>query len=155
MNNIFHPDFREFIECLNLNKVEYLVIGGYAVGFHGYVRATGDIDFWINKTKINAEKLVKAVIDFGVDIADTNPEMFLSEERLVTIGELPVKIEILNKVSGLNFEECYKRKITAKLDGIDICVLNLDDLILNKMRSNRDKDQIDIKNLKDDKDKNS
>jgi len=100
-NNVFYQEFLEFIKALNENEVEYLIIGGFAVGFHRYSRATGDIDFWINKTKDNAIKVVKACIDFGIAEEDLFPEMFLSDEKLVKIGEAPYKIEILNVMSGL------------------------------------------------------
>ena len=154
MNNIFHEDVRDFIESLNKHKVEYLVIGGYAVGFYGFLRATGDIDFWINPTKENAEKIIKAAIEYGISEENLNVEMFLSDERIVKIGEYPMKMEVLNKVSGLNFVECFERRRKGVMDGLEVNMLDFNDLVINKMMSNRGKDKIDLENIKDKRDPN-
>lgn len=112
-------DFKEFIELLNEHKVEYLVVGGYAVAYHWHPRYTGDIDFWIAISKENAQKVVNALRDFGMEVLALQTEDLIKEDIIIQLGYEPNRIDILTSVSGLNFEECYTQKIKAAFD--DIC----------------------------------
>ena len=87
-------DFREFLQCLNARNVDYLVIGGHAVAFHGYPRATADLDVWIAVNPRNASMLVAALRDFGFDVPDLSPDLFLRLDRIVRMGVAPNRIEI-------------------------------------------------------------
>src|SRR5580700_3066089 len=99
-------DFKEFLRLLNSNGVEYLLIGGYAVGVHGYVRATNDLDVWINVSSENRLKVERALRAFGFATAGLAPELFLSP-NMVRMGVPPLRIEILTSISGVEFEACY------------------------------------------------
>ena len=140
-------DFKEFIQLLNANKVEYLVVGGYAVGAYGYPRYTGDIDFWINPTKENAEKLINALVQFGFGSLDISLDDFLKENFVIQLGYPPNRIDIMTGASGLTFEQCWKEKKIIEAEGEKINFISLHHLKINKRSTGRDKDNLDLKNL--------
>ena len=141
------PDFKEFLQCLNARRVEYLLIGGYAVSIHGFDRYTGDIDVRIAVSRENAERVVAALSDFGFWSADFGADLFLDRGRMAHIGREPVKIEILNDVSGLEFEGAAGRAVTVSIAGLEVPVISLADLRANKLASGRAKDLADLDNL--------
>src|SRR5947199_6707247 len=96
-------DFKEFLKLLASNKVEYLLIGGYAVGYYGYPRATNDIDVWVRISEVNADRLVLALSDFGFSVPELNRELFLTELNIVRMGRPPLRIEIATTMSGIYF----------------------------------------------------
>ena len=96
---------------LNLYQVEYPLIGGYAVGYHGYPRATGDMDLWVAVHQTNTEKLVEALREFGFNAPQLSPNLFLAENQVVRIGVPPMRIELLTTVSGVSFDHCYSGRI--------------------------------------------
>lgn len=146
MPNLFNVDFLEFLELLSKHKVDYILVGGYAVILHGYGRSTGDMDLWINQTPENYYKLKAAYKDFGAPIFSI--EDFDSEKFDVwSIGVEPRKIEILTKVSGLHFEESFKNCNWLALEEIKVPYIDFDDLIKNKTASGRLKDLLDIEQL--------
>ena len=108
---MINKDFSEFIELLNKNDVKYLVVGGYALAFHGYPRYTKDIDFWVWIDKRNAERIVQTLQDFGFSSLDIKDEDFLSPGYVVQLGQPPSRIDLLTSVTGLDFEECYASKV--------------------------------------------
>jgi predicted nucleotidyltransferase len=140
-------DFKEFLKLLNAHKVEYLLIGGYAVGYHGYPRATADMDIWIATNPANADRVVSALKEFGFDPAELSPQLFLKEWQVVRLGVPPVRIEIATTISGVSFGECYQQRIEDKLDGVKINLISLKHLKLNKKASGRHQDLADIENL--------
>ena len=140
-------DYKEFLLLLNRNKVEYLVVGGYAVAFHGYPRYTGDIDIWINSSKDNAERLVKAIDEFGFDAEPLKILDFEQEVIAFHLGTPPVRIDIMNRIAGVKFSECYSRKLELEIEGMPINYIAFQDLITNKKASGRYKDLSDIENL--------
>jgi predicted nucleotidyltransferase len=142
-----HQDFKDFLKLLNKNKVKYLLIGGYAVGFHGYPRATADLDIWIQMDENNARKSVKAIRQFGFDTPDLSKELFLKPDKIIRMGNPPIRIEILTSISGVYFNDCYKNKEIAKLDGIKVSIINHNDLLKNKKASGRLKDLADVEQL--------
>jgi len=111
-------DFKEFLNLLNAKGVEYLLIGGYAVGYHGYPRATNDIDVWIAIKPDNAERLVTVLREFGFDTPDLSTDLFLKENSIVRMGIPPMRIEMTTGISGVNFDECYAERVTAVIDGV-------------------------------------
>jgi len=141
------PDFKDFLQLLNSHQVEYLLIGGYAVGYHGYPRATGDMDIWIAIHPQNAEKVVAALREFGFDLPELQVEMFLEEKQVIRIGTPPLKIDITTSISGVSFAECYAERIVETFDGIPVNVINLNHLKTNKKASGRLKDLTDLQNL--------
>lgn len=141
------PDeFREFLKFLNSHKVRYLLIGGWAVGIHANPRLTADIDFLIGVDDKNIEGIIAALADFG--IKGVQKEFFKKKDNTFKIGRPPLKIEILNKALGIDFEKCYKRKKVVKLDGLNVKVISKPDLIKSKVAANRPKDLADLAELK-------
>src|SRR4030067_1140253 len=105
-------DFREFLKLLAEQHVEYLVIGGYAVAYHGYPRATADIDVWIATDPLNTQKVVTVLREFGFDLAGLSPELFQKPEQIIRMGVPPIRIEIATSISGVEFAECYRTRVT-------------------------------------------
>lgn len=146
MPNLFNLDFIEFIQLLNKHQVRYLVVGGYAVILNGYVRSTGDIDIWVEKSEENYNKLKQVYADFCAPIFPL--EEFLSSFCDVWgIGVEPVKIEILTNIDGLLFEETLKNALFYDTGIIIVPYISYDDLITNKKVSGRFKDLADIEQL--------
>lgn len=140
-------DFKEFIQLLNAHKVEYLVVGGYAVAIHGFPRTTGDIDFWIKPNYENSERMVNALTDFGFGSLDISTDDFLKEDHVVQLGFPPNRIDIMTSVTGLNFDESWKEKKEIVFEGEKINFISLHHLRINKKQTGRDKDNLDLKNL--------
>ena len=141
-------DFRDFLTCLNEAGVEYLIVGGHAVAYYGYVRPTRDIDVWIAVSPDNAEKLVRAVnAFFGTQLQGLAKEWFLDHDNVTRFGAVPNLIEIVPTISGGNFQEAYARKVVAEIDGQKTNLICFQDLIANKQASGRAKDLADVENL--------
>ena len=142
------PDFREFFQLLNANRVEYLLIGGYAVGFHGYPRPTADVDVWIQTSPDNARRVLAALEAFGFGAgAGANIELLTTPGNVIRMGIPPLRIEIQTEISGVQFEECYARRLVEDLDGIPVPIICIDDLKRNKRAAGRHKDLADLDNL--------
>ncbi len=141
--------FKEFLRLLNARGVEYLLVGGHAVAYHGRPRPTGDIDFWVAVGPENADRLVRVFQEFGANHPDLSPALFLTEKQIVRVGFPPVRIEVLTTVSGLKFEECYPSRIRGVVDGIPIDIISLEHLRANKRAAGRHKDLDDLENLPD------
>jgi len=137
-NNNFPPHFRDFIHQLNELAVEYLLIGGYAMGAHGHIRATTDLDIFINATNENAEKMIIACINYGIPKDSIQKDMFLIP-RMIGIGEPPLRIEILKQLDIVNFEYAYQRAIKKTIDNIVVNIVSVDDLLLLKKSAIRDR----------------
>ena len=135
------------MKLLNANRVEYLLIGGYAVGYHGYPRATGDMDIWVAVNPENAAKTVVALKEFGFDVPELSAELFLRQNQIVRMGVPPMRIELTTTISGVNFEECYAARVVAELDGVKVNLIHLRHLKINKKAAGRHKDLNDLENL--------
>ncbi len=146
--DIFNPDFVDFINCLNRNRVEYILVGGYAVIIRGYSRSTGDMDIWVNKTPDNFLHLQKAITAFGLPAEAVSHEKFFSTQYDVfTFGRPPFAIEILTELKGVDFTEAFRQSTLERIDEIDIRVMHINQLILSKKAAGRHKDLNDIENL--------
>jgi hypothetical protein len=141
------PDFKEFLQLLNSHQVEYLLIGGYAVGYYGYPRATADMDVWIAIHAQNAERLVAVLKEFGFDVPELSTNLFLQENQVIRMGVPPMRIEILTTISGVEFETCYTERTVDVIDGVEINFISLSHLKINKKASGRYKDLNDLENL--------
>lgn len=141
------PDFKEFLKLLNAHHVEYLLIGGYAVAYHGYPRATADMDIWISVHPKNADKVVTVLKEFGFDLPDLSPEIFLKKDQIIRMGAPPVRIEIATGISGVSFAECYAARVVDMLDEVEVNVIGLPHLKVNKKAAGRHKDLDDLDNL--------
>lgn len=142
------PDFKEFLQLLNAHGVEYLIIGGYAVGYHGYPRATGDMDVWIAFHPQNLRQLAAALGEFGFNVREP-VEAFLQEGQFIGIGSKPLRIEILTGISGVIFSDCFAERVQAMIDGVEVPFISLAQLKNNKRASGRLKDLSDVDNLPD------
>lgn len=140
-------DFKEFLRLLNFHQVEYLLIGGYAVGYYGFVRATGDMDIWINITPTNAIRIVAALEEFGFSVPELSPELFLQEERIVRMGVPPLRLEVLTTISGVDFAKCFANRLITQIEDVEVNLIDLQDLKINKRASGRLKDLLDLENL--------
>jgi hypothetical protein len=142
-------DFKDFVQCLNSNRVRYLLLGGWAVGIHGHPRLTKDIDFLVSINNDNLENLKKAINDFGTPDNDVN---YLKEKgNIIRYGVSPIAIDILNDADGIDFEDCYSRKEIITVENIEISVISKSDLIINKISSGREQDLADVKKLEHNK----
>jgi len=149
MGNIFNDDFRDFIQALNKCEVKYILVGGYSVILHGYNRTTGDMDVWVERTSENYSKLKTAFRVFGMPLFDMTEDTFLNHPTwdVFTFGNPPTSIDIMIRVKGMTFEECYSNAIYFEEDGLSIKTIFLQDLINAKKASGRAKDMNDLENL--------
>lgn len=141
------PDFSAFLRLIAEHRVDYLLVGGYAVGHHGYPRVTGDIDVWVRPTPENAARVVAALVAFGFGAEALSPDLFTAPDSLVRMGLPPNRVEVLTSVSGVTFEACWANRVEAVWDGVPVCVLGLADLKVNKRASGRAKDLADLDEL--------
>jgi predicted nucleotidyltransferase len=141
------PDFKEFLKLLNFHQVEYLLVGGYAVAHYGYPRTTNDIDIWAGVSDENAVKLCQVFIEFGFSPTSISAAKFLDPDKVYRMGVPPVCIDLLLRVSGLEFSASYAQRQVMDVDGIEINVLSLEDLKTNKHASGRYKDLNDLEHL--------
>jgi hypothetical protein len=132
---------------LNAHGVEYLLVGGYAVSYHGYPRATADIDIWVAVRTENAERIVAALKEFGFDVPGVEVATFLESGKVIRMGESPIRIEVLTGISGVEFEECYQERLLDELDGVEVSIISLRHLKENKRASGRLNDLNDLEHL--------
>jgi hypothetical protein len=135
------------LRLLNARQVEYLLIGGYAVGYYGYPRATADMDIWIAINRHNAEKVVAVLREYGFDLPELSPELFLEEDRMIRMGVPPLRLEVITSISGVRFEECYAERVPVMVGGVEASLISLRHLKINKKASGRFKDLNDLENL--------
>ncbi|HAB54269.1 MAG: hypothetical protein A2315_07675 [Ignavibacteria bacterium RIFOXYB2_FULL_35_12] len=140
-------DFSEFLKLLNSKQVEYLVIGGWAVGFYGYPRATGDMDIWVSRSEENASKIVETMNEFGFNVPNLSPDLFTKENQVTRLGVPPIRIEILTTISGVSFNECFNNRQTVLMNEVNINIIGLEDLRKNKASAKRYKDLDDFEKL--------
>jgi predicted nucleotidyltransferase len=141
-------DFSDFVELLNQHGVEYMVVGGYALAFHGEPRFTGDMDIWIDVNASNAEKMVQVMHDFGAASLGFTREDFMDEGIIKQIGQPPLRIDILGAIDGVNYRDAEKDKMFFNSAGLKIPFIGVKDFIKNKEAAGRKKDLQDVKKLK-------
>ena len=144
---IVDPDFREFIQSLNNNQVKYLIIGGYAVAFHGHPRYTKDLDVWIELSEENANRLLAALDDFGFGSLGLQTSDFLEPNQVIQLGYPPSRIDILMTPKGIDFDSCYESRVLLENDGVSFYFIDLDNLLKNKRATGRHQDLADVENL--------
>ncbi len=144
---MLNPDFKEFIESLNDNRVRYLVVGGYAVALHGYPRYTKDIDIWVEMTQENAARIVKALDQFGFGSLNLKESDFTEPDQIIQLGFPPRRIDILTTLPGVEFSECYLSHTTVMMEGVPVNFIDLENLKKNKKATGRHQDLADLENL--------
>jgi hypothetical protein len=147
-STVLNQDFKEFVESLNDNRVRYLVIGGYAVAYHGYPRYTKAIDIWIESTPENAANLVKALDQFGFASLGLQAADFLAPGQIIQLGYPPNRIDLLTTASGVEFGACYASRVEVVVDEVSVNFIDLDNLRKNKQAAGRLQDLADLENLK-------
>lgn len=140
-------DFEEFVLLLNDHNVDYMVVGGYALAFHGKPRHTGDLDIWIDVSEQNAQKLVIVLNKFGMASLGLKTDDFLKIGGITQIGYPPLRIDILNEIDGVTFKEAFRNKLIIDIEGLQVSYIGLDDLITNKKVSGRSRDLSDVNEL--------
>ncbi|MBL7734972.1 MAG: hypothetical protein JNL51_05900 [Chitinophagaceae bacterium] len=149
MGNIFNDDYRDFLAALNEQNVRYILVEGFSVILHCYPRTTGDMDIWVDRTTENYQKLKKAFGQFGMPVFDMTEENFLSHPSwdVFTFGIPPVAIDIMVKVKGLDFQECFDNSVIFEDADLKIRTIHKNNLIQAKKSSGRAKDLNDLENL--------
>ena len=140
-------DFKEFIQLLNASKVKYLVVGGYALAVYGYPRYTKDLDVWIWIDQENAGKMVQILNEFGFGSLNLKEGYFLEEGYVIQLGQPPNRIDILNSLSGVEFQQCYPRRKLENIDGLLINFIGLECYKKNKKATGRIQDLADLEKL--------
>ena len=144
---MLNQDFKEFIQLLNDNQVNYLVIGGYAVAIHGHPRYTKDIDIWIEISEENSQKIIAALTEFGFGSLGLTAQDFQEPHQIIQLGYPPNRIDLITSPDGIDFQTCYDSKIEVMLDDIAVKFIDLDNLKKNKLASGRLQDLADLENL--------
>lgn len=147
--SLFHEDFVDFLDCLQAEQVDSIIVGGYAVVLHGYHRVTGDLDIWVRPTADNYQKLIRAFSGFGLPTDVITEAEFLDTESadVFSFGRPPVALDLLTAVKGLEFEESYKQAEVLKSNGGEVRFLHLNQLKEAKRSAGRHKDLDDLENL--------
>jgi hypothetical protein len=141
------PDFKDFLTLLRSHRVEYLLIGGYAVGYHGYPRATADMDIWVARTPENAGRLAAVLREFGFLDSAIPADAFLEKDRIIRMGVPPMRIELVTSISGVAFEDSYRERVNDTIDGVGVDIISLTRLKENKRAAGRLKDLADLEQL--------
>ena len=145
---ILNEDYRDMLSALNAEQVDFILIGAYAPAAHGYPRATMDIDIGLMPSPENADAVLRALKKFGSPLHDLNVENLQNTDTVFQIGVAPRRIDLLTGATGLEFSTAAEHAIIRQVDGIDLKVLSIDDLIINKLATGRPKDKIDADELK-------
>jgi predicted nucleotidyltransferase len=144
---MLNKDYKEMLQCLSEENVKFLLVGAYAVAAYGYPRATKDIDLFVGAAPDNAPGIMRALARFGAPLSGVSASDFATEGIVFQIGNNPRRIDILTRISGVEFQQAYERRNTLSLEGIDIPVISLEDLIANKRATGRTQDLADIERL--------
>ncbi|MEZ5428996.1 MAG: hypothetical protein R2747_22310 [Pyrinomonadaceae bacterium] len=146
---MLNPDFTDILSAFIAEKVEFLVVGGYAMAFHGYVRATGDIDLWIRLSDENAEKVWRALQTFGAPLFDLQIEDLKTPGMVFQIGLVPSRIDIITQIDGVEFDAAWKEHKTVQIEDLSVPVIGKTHLLINKQSTGRAKDRNDALWLQD------
>ena len=143
-------DFREFLALLNVHEVEFMIVGGYALAFHGAPRFTGDIDIFVKPGQQNAKQIIKALVEFGFSSLDLTIDDFKYPDKVIQLGLPPVRIDIITSISGVSWEEADATKVPGLYGDISISFIGKKQFITNKRAIGRKKDLADIEALGED-----
>ena len=142
-----HPDFEELLRLLEENGIEYMIVGGYAVAYHGYPRFTKDIDLFFHLTSDNALRLRQALVKFGFREEDLPLDGFTTSGNVLTFGIAPVRVDMLNEIDGVTFDDAWPNAVRGRYGNVDVTFIGLADLVKNKKATPRMKDKGDVEEL--------
>ena len=145
--SLLPDDWRDFLAVLDKHQVDYMLVGGVALGVHGHVRYTRDLDVWFRGTEHNATRLISALRDFGFQSLQSSTAEFCKPRAMLALGLEPNKIELINFADGVDFDACFQNRIIVPLDGVAVSVIGLDDLRKNKKAVGRLQDLADLEQL--------
>jgi hypothetical protein len=145
---MLNEDYKEMLQILLDNKVKFLIVGAYAMGMHGYPRATGDLDIWVQPSTPNSINIYNSLAKFGATLDQINAETFIEKKIVFQVGIVPRRIDILTFIDGVEFDAAFKNRDNIEIEGITIPFLSKKDLIKNKEASGREKDKLDANYLK-------
>jgi len=140
-------DWKEFLELLNAHGVEYVLVGAFAFAYHAHPRFTGDLDVLVRSSGDNAARVLRVIHEFGFRSLPFAPEDFLTPGRVVQLGHSPIRIDVMNSVDGVSFDEVWAGRVTTQLDGVPVALIGRDELIRNKRAAGREKDLADLREL--------
>ncbi len=141
------PEYKELLKLFGENNIEYLIVGGYAIAFHGAPRFTGDMDLFTNPTGENAARILKALDDFGFGDLGLSPADFTTSDQIIQLGEPPVRINILTSIHGVPWEAAWNNRVLDVYGDISVTFIGREELIQSKRRAGRMKDLADIEAL--------
>lgn len=140
-------DFEELLRLLEKNRVEYLIVGGYAVALHGYPRYTKDMDLFFNPAAANVNRIIKTLTGFGFPPDKLNSEMFTTPGNIVTFGVSPVRVDFINGIDGVTFEAAWPNRVRRAYGSVTANFIGLDDLLRNRSSTGRNRDGLDVEEL--------
>ena len=141
---MLNPDFKDMLLCLQEEKVEFLLVGAYAIAAHGNPRATGDLDLWIKPDPDNGQRVIRALQAFSAPTSGLSVDDFVKDDTIVQIGVVPCRIDLITGIEAVRFDEAWENRVTASVDGLTLFVISKADMLKNKLALNRDKDKSDI-----------
>jgi len=144
---VLNSDYKDMLQVLLDNDVKFLLVGAYAMGAHGYPRATGDIDIWVEPSAGNSEKAYRSMVAFGAPLHEIDETTFVRPGVVFQIGIAPRRIDIITAITGVGFDDAYQQRQIIEMEGLSIPILSLGDLIKNKRATGRDKDRLDADQL--------
>lgn len=141
---LLNQDFKEFAQLLNGNAVEYLIVGGYALMAHGHIRNTGDIDFWVNPTPQNAQRLTKSLNEFGMGSLGISPESLSTVDTVIQMGYPPARIDLMTSIEGIEFADAYPNALRVVIEDVPLTIISREHFLKNKRALGRHKDLADV-----------
>jgi hypothetical protein len=142
-----HPDFEELLRLLEEREIEYMIVGGYAVAYHGHPRFTKDIDLFFRLTEANVLRLRQALVAFGFREEDLPLDAFTTVGNVLTFGTVPARVDLLNQIDGVTYDEACPNVVRGKYGDVDVTFIGLTDLVKNKKATPRAKDKGDVEEL--------
>ena len=145
---MFNKDYEEMLRIFAEKKVRFLVVGAYAMSAHGYPRATGDFDLWVDASPVNSRRVYTSLSVFGASLSEVTPDTFRKKGVVFQIGVAPRRIDILTHIDGVDFRDAYRAREKIEVEGMTIPFLSRKDLLQNKEATGRDKDRLDARILR-------
>jgi hypothetical protein len=143
-------DFRDLLEFFNKNKVEYIIVGAYALGFHGVPRYTGDLDVLVRPDPLNAGNLMRSLHEFGFGSVGLTEADFEQEGRVIQLGVPPVRVDIMTSITGVSWEQAHSGRVPGQFGDLSVHYIGREDLIRNKRALGRKKDMADLEAIGED-----
>lgn len=140
-------DFKELLALLEEHNVDYMIVGGYAVAFHGFPRFTKDIDIFFDASSENVEKVIDTLEQFGFSRKELDKALFSTEGNIVTFGVAPVRVDFINQIDGVQFSEAKQNRVRGTYGNVEVSFIGKDDLVKNKKSTTRPKDKLDVEEL--------